>query len=116
MEILDRLQVWIVPYILGIGGLTELNAVAGIGIYNQLAVPLNNYTSPMTILVPKPGKGSITAQGLNSKPYNQLNVTLSGVYSVEENLDKKYVFAELPLVQALLEKEENQYIGNSTLS
>ena len=92
-------------------GLTELNAVAGIGIYNQLAVPLNNYTSPMTILVPKPGKGSITAQGLNSKPYNQLNVTLSGVYSVEENLDKKYVFAELPLVQALLEKEENQISG-----
>ncbi|WP_222982553.1 ABC transporter permease [Flagellimonas meishanensis] len=92
-------------------GVSELDAVTGIGIYNQLAVPLNNYRSPLTVLVPKPGKGSITGQGFNSKPYNQLSLTLSGVYSVEENLDKKYVFAQLPLVQALLEKDSLQVSG-----
>ncbi|MDC6365197.1 MULTISPECIES: ABC transporter permease [Flavobacteriaceae] len=89
-------------------GVNELNAVLGIGIYNQLAVPLNNYQSPLTVLVPKPGKGSITQQ---SKPYNQLNVSVSGVYSLEENLDKKYAFTELPLVQALLEKDSTQISG-----
>ncbi|NAY91709.1 FtsX-like permease family protein [Muricauda sp. JGD-17] len=92
-------------------GVSELNAVTGIGIYNQLAVPLNNFRSPLTILVPKPGKGSLTNQGFNAKPYNQLNVSISGVYSVEENLDKKYVFVQLPLVQALLEKDSAQISG-----
>ncbi|RDY59780.1 ABC transporter permease [Flagellimonas nanhaiensis] len=92
-------------------GVEEPNTVLGIGIYNQLEVPLNNYQKPMTILVPKPGKGSITQQGFNSKPYNQLSVSVSGVYAVEENLDKKYAFAQLPLVQALLEKDSTQISG-----
>jgi lipoprotein-releasing system permease protein len=36
---------------------------------------------------------------------------LSGVYAIEENLDKKYVFADLPLVQALLEKDAGEISG-----
>lgn len=92
-------------------GVTEYNGVIGIGIYNQLGVPLDNYQNPMTLLVPKPGKGSISQQSLNSKPYNQLPIVVSGVYAVEENLDKKYVFAQLPLVQALLEKDSTQVSG-----
>ncbi len=93
-------------------GVMEYNGVAGIGIYNQLNVPIDNYQNPMTILVPKPGKGSFSPQGLNApKPYNELPIVLSGVYSIEENLDKKYVFAQLPLVQALLEKDSTQVSG-----
>jgi len=89
-------------------GVSEYNGVIGRGVYNQLGVPIDNYQTPMTVLVPKPGKGSIS---LNSKPYNQLPLVVSGVYSVEENLDKKYVFAQLPLVQALLEKDNTQVSG-----
>ncbi|MEM9649642.1 MAG: FtsX-like permease family protein [Bacteroidota bacterium] len=95
----------------GSWGVTEYNGVMGIGIYNTLGVPLDNYQTPMIILVPKPGKGSITQQGLNAKPYNELPLVVSGVYAVEENLDKKYVFAKLPLVQALLEKDSTQVSG-----
>jgi lipoprotein-releasing system permease protein len=92
-------------------GVTEYNGVMGIGIYNLLGVPLDNYRTPMTVLVPKPGKGSLSQQGLNTKPYNELPLVVSGVYAVEENLDKKYVFAQLPLVQALLEKDSTQVSG-----
>ncbi|MCL6266591.1 ABC transporter permease [Flagellimonas myxillae] len=92
-------------------GVMEFNGVVGIGIYNLLGVPLDNYQNPMTLLVPKPGKGSITPQGLNTKPYNEMPIYVSGVYAVEENLDKKYVFAQLPLVQSLLEKDSTQISG-----
>ncbi len=90
----------------------EYNGVMGIGIYNQLGVPIDNYRNPMTVLVPKPGKGSFSQQGFNApKPYNQLSLVLSGVYAVEENLDKKYVFAQLPLVQELLERDSTEISG-----
>ncbi|PRX56873.1 ABC transporter permease [Flagellimonas meridianipacifica] len=92
-------------------GVIEQNAVIGIGIYNLLGVPPDNYQSPMSVLVPKPGKGSISQQGLNAKPYNQLPLVVSGVYAVEENLDKKYVFTTLNLVQQLLEKDSTQISG-----
>ena len=92
-------------------GTMEYNGVIGIGIYNLIGVPTNNRT-PMMALVPKPGKGSFTQQGLvNSKPYNELPLVVSGVYAVEEGLDKKYVFAQLPLVQKLLEKDSTAVSG-----
>lgn len=92
-------------------GLPEHNGVIGIGIYNQLGVPVGNYQSPITVLVPKPGKGAFSQLGLQSKPYNTLPLVISGVYAVEETLDKKYVFASLPQVQALLEKDNTQISG-----
>ncbi|WP_318343101.1 ABC transporter permease [Flagellimonas baculiformis] len=92
-------------------GNMEYNGVIGIGIYNLLGVPTNNRT-PMMVLVPKPGKGSFTQQGLvSSKPYNELPLVVSGVYAVEEGLDKKYVFAQLPLIQKLLEKDSTMVSG-----
>ncbi|WP_108425086.1 ABC transporter permease [Flagellimonas amoyensis] len=92
-------------------GNMEYNGVIGIGIYNLLGVPMNNRT-PMMVLVPKPGKGSLAQQGLvNPKPYNEFPLVVSGVYAVEEGLDKKYVFAQLPLIQKLLEKDSTMVSG-----
>ena len=83
-------------------------AVTGVGIANVLGVSTNNYRSPLMVLAPKPGKGSIAQQ---SKPYNELNMILSDMYSIEENLDKKYVFTNLSMVQALLEKDSLEVSG-----
>ena len=91
-------------------GAMENNGVIGIGIYNMLGVPTNSRT-PMMVLTPKPGKGSFSGGGLNAKPYNELPVVVSGVYAVEEGLDKKYVFVKLPLVQELLEKDSGTVSG-----
>ena len=85
-------------------GVTEHNAVIGIGIYNTLGAPINNYRNPIMVLAPKPGKGSFSPQSLD-KPYNDLALVLSGVYAIEDNLDKKYIITQLDLVQDLLEKD-----------
>lgn len=88
--------------------INETKVVVGLGIARVLGLTTDNYRHPLVVLAPKPGKGSISQQ---AKPYNELGVILSGVYAVEDNLDKKYVMAYLPLVQALLEKNENLISG-----
>lgn len=96
--------------IFGNWGSDVYNGVIGIGIYNLLGVPMNNRTA-MEVLVPKPGEGSFSQQGLNAKPYDDLALVVSGVYAVEESLDKKYVFAQLPIVQELLQKDSTEVSG-----
>jgi len=81
--------------------------VAGIGLTNKLGLTINQHRNPLVVIAPKPGKGSIS----QSKPYNELPLVITGVYSVEETLDKKYVFTDLELVQALLEKDSTQVSG-----
>jgi len=86
-------------------------AVAGIGVANLLGLTLNDFNNPLVVLAPKPGEGSLGSGGLSAKPYNEFPLVLSGVFAVEEALDKSYVFAELQLVQALLEKDSNTVSG-----
>lgn len=87
--------------------------VTGIDIANLLGLSVQDYRSPLVVLAPKPGKGGMGTGGLGQKPYNQLSLVLSGVYQLEENLDKKYIFAELPLVQSLLERGHDEVSGVS---
>lgn len=86
--------------------INQQDAVAGIGVANSLGTTVNQYRSPIVIMALKPGKGSITFQDIKTKP-----LVLSGVYGIEENLDKKYVFADLPSVQKLLDKDSNSISG-----
>lgn len=87
----------------------EKRGVAGIGIMRLLNLTVNQFRDPLIILVPKPGKGSFSSQGGNL--YNQLPMVIGGVYSVEENLDKKYIFTDLHTVQELLQKDSTQVSG-----
>jgi lipoprotein-releasing system permease protein len=89
----------------------DQQAVAGLGIASLLGLTINDYQDPLKILAPKPGKGSLSQQGLGGKPYNEMPVVMSGVYALEENLDKKYVFTELALAQVILEKDNTQISG-----
>ncbi|MFS4415515.1 FtsX-like permease family protein [Maribacter sp. 2307ULW6-5] len=93
---------------LGDWTINEQQVVAGIGITNILGVTLNQFRSPLQIYAFKPGKGSISQQGVASL-YNQKPMVIGGVYAIEADLDNKYVFGSLPLVQALLEKEAHQF-------
>ncbi|WP_350286710.1 FtsX-like permease family protein [uncultured Croceitalea sp.] len=96
----------------GSWGVNETNALAGIGIVNLLGITVNNYQNPLNVITLKPGKGSLTADAMRSNSfYNQMPLFVSGVYRIEDNLDKKYIFAQLPLVQAFLEKDSLQVSG-----
>jgi len=88
--------------------INELQGVAGIQISRLLGLTTNEYRSPLQILAPKPGKGSISQQ---TKPYNDMPLVLSGFYAVEENLDQKYVFAHLSIVQDFLQKDSTKISG-----
>jgi lipoprotein-releasing system permease protein len=96
---------------LGQFDLSMQQTVAGIGIASLLNLSLNDFRSPLAVLAPKPGNKGGMPQGFSEQPYNQLNVVMSGIYQVEEALDKKYVFTELPVVQSLLERDSTQISG-----
>ncbi len=97
-------------YFYGEWSINGLQAVAGQGVVNLLGLNINNFRSPLVVRVPKPGKG-LLGQRMLKDAYNEASLVISGIYQIEEELDRKYVFAELPLVQALLEKDSTQLSG-----
>ena len=85
--------------------LSEDYVVVGNIIAETLNLGLFTSTTPLQIIVPKAGKGSITS---SSSPYREENVLLSDYYQVTEDLDSKYVFATLSLAQRLTGVEANE--------
>jgi lipoprotein-releasing system permease protein len=73
--------------------------VVGAEISRKLALGLFDYNHQLEVYAPKPGKGSI------ENPEDAFNKALlfpSGVYSVNEEMDGKFVFCDLVLAQRLL--------------
>ncbi|MCM4167823.1 Lipoprotein-releasing system transmembrane protein LolE [Arenibacter antarcticus] len=97
-------------YFYGDWEINALQGVAGQGVANLLGLSINNFRSPLLIRVPKPGKGLLGQRQLKDS-YNEASLVISGIYQIEEELDRKYIFADLPLVQALLEKDSTQLSG-----
>ncbi|MEI6866715.1 ABC transporter permease [Flavicella sp.] len=80
-------------------------ALVGRGIANKLSIGILNYGDPLTILVPKPGKGYLTNP---SKAFHTSNVQAVGVFAISEELDQKFVFTPLHVSQKLLNYSKNQ--------
>lgn len=80
--------------------------VVGAGIYNRLSLGLYNMNEALQVFVPKVGKGMISSP---DDDFNKDQLMVVGVYSVNEDIDNKYVFCSLDLAQKLLEYEKNQY-------
>ena len=92
-------------------GVGENQGVIGMGIFQLLGGPMGSL-SPLSAITLKPGERSISSDVLQSNSfYNQMDLIVSGVYTVEDGLDKKYVFATLDRVQAFLEKDSTQFSG-----
>ena len=85
--------------------LSEDYVVVGNNIAETLNLGLFTSTTPLQIIVPKAGKGSITS---SSTPYREETVLLSDYYQVTEDLDSKYVFATLSLAQRLTGVQANE--------
>lgn len=93
----------------GVWSMDNQQGVAGDGIMRTLGLGIDG-RKPLKVLALKPGTGSLVQRSPNDM-YNVLPMTISGVYSVEASLDNKYVFLELKLAQALLEKDSTQVSG-----
>ncbi|MFI0492103.1 ABC transporter permease [Flavobacterium sp.] len=82
--------------------------VVGYGISEKFSMGLLDFNNSLEILVPKPGKGAIENP---EEAFNKMVVIPVGIYAISEDLDSKYVFADLGLAQELLEYKTNQISG-----
>jgi lipoprotein-releasing system permease protein len=79
--------------------------VVGYGIAQKFSLGLLDYNNAFEVFVPKPGKGAIENP---AQAFNKTDVFPVGIYAISEDLDSKYVFADLGLAQELLEYKTNQ--------
>jgi lipoprotein-releasing system permease protein len=80
--------------------------VVGAEISRKLALGLFDFNHPLEVFAPKPGKGSIENP---EDAFNSAQLFPSGVYSVNEELNGRYVFCDISLAQNLLGLASNQY-------
>jgi lipoprotein-releasing system permease protein len=82
-----------------------LQVVVGYGISQKLSMGLMDFNNAFQVFVPKAGKGEI-----NSPEDAFLTQTLVpiGTYAISDDIDLKYVFCDLPLLQEMLFLKANQ--------
>jgi lipoprotein-releasing system permease protein len=79
--------------------------VVGSQISMSLSIGTYDFLETLKMYVPKPGKGYIT----NPKTaFNQVSAQTIGIYRLTDDIDRKYVFANIGLAQDLLNYEKNQ--------
>ncbi|CAM3648171.1 lipoprotein releasing system transmembrane protein lolC [Flavobacterium saliperosum S13] len=79
--------------------------VVGYGIANKLSMGLFDFNNHLEVFVPKPGKGTIENP---NEAFNEAFLTPIGIYAINDDLDRKYVFTDLALAQELLQYQPNQ--------
>lgn len=82
--------------------------VVGYGIAQKFSMGLLDFNRQLEVLVPRPGKGAIENP---EQAFNKTDLIPVGIYAISEDLDSKYVFADLGLAQELLEYKTNQVSG-----
>lgn len=91
--------------VLGAWDVENPSVVMGATIFNNLGLGFTDGSSPLQMVVPKAGKGSITQE---AKPYREAFAIVGGVYQITEELDKKFVFTSLTQAQSLLGLQTGQ--------
>ena len=79
--------------------------VVGSRIASLLSLGAYDFTETLKVFVPKPGKGYITDP---KSAFKSVNTRPIGVYRLTDDLDKKYVYANLALTQFLLDYKPGQ--------
>ncbi len=79
--------------------------VSGWGISNNLSFGVFDFMKPLTLYVPKPGKGQISS--LNSA-YSSTVVTNVGLFNINEELNNEYLFSDITMARELLGYKSNQ--------
>ncbi len=79
--------------------------VPGANISLKLGLGLFDYNNALEAYVPKPGKGNIE---IPEEAFNKTLLFPSGIYSINEELDGKYVFCSIELARNFLGLKNNQ--------
>ena len=79
--------------------------VVGYGISQKLSLGLFDFNNDFEVYVPRKGKAIIESE---AEAFNKSVLIPVGIYAISEDLDGKYVFADLTLAQDLLEFKHNE--------
>ncbi len=79
--------------------------VVGYGITEKLSLGLFDFNNDFEVYVPRKGKAVIESE---AEAFNKSVLIPVGIYDISEDLNSKYVFADLRLAQDLLEYKRNQ--------
>ncbi|MFH6997943.1 ABC transporter permease [Flavobacterium sp. FlaQc-57] len=82
--------------------------IVGYGIARDFSMGILDFENPLQVFAPKPGTGAIENP---DQAFNKVDVLPVGIYSISEDIDSKYVFADLGLAQELLMYKPNQISG-----
>jgi len=82
--------------------------VVGYGITQKLSLGLFDFNNAFEVYVPRKGKAIIESE---AEAFNKSVLIPVGIYAISEDLDSKYVFADLTLAQDLLEYKRNEISG-----
>ncbi|WP_295179501.1 FtsX-like permease family protein [uncultured Christiangramia sp.] len=89
---------------------SEPQVVIGNGLSRLLDIGTFNYQNLLKIMVPKPGKGQVTMTNIQNA-FSTRQTIVSGVYSVNEELDSKYVFTNINFARDLLSMQPDEVTG-----
>ncbi len=86
----------------------EYQVVLGNQIARILGTGINDPTGVITFMVPKPGKGQISSLSGNDA-FRTTNAMATGFYRISEELDGKYMYADLNFTKSYLSFDENEF-------
>ncbi|PZD79157.1 ABC transporter permease [Mesonia sp. K7] len=86
----------------------ENQTVIGYGVSRKLSLGVAGYGDVLKVMVPKPGKGQITDV---NNAFNSQNALVTGIFSVNEEINEKYIFTPKAFARSLLNYKENQISG-----
>jgi lipoprotein-releasing system permease protein len=79
--------------------------VVGFGISQKISLGIFDFNNPFEVFAPKPGKGTIENP---DDAFVKIGLNPVGIYAVSEDLDSKYVFADIDVARELLGFQPNQ--------
>ena len=82
------------------------DVVAGWGISNNLSFGVFDFLKPLSLYVPKPGKGQFSSL---KGAYNSIYVNNVGLFDINEELNNEYIFSNIDTARSLLNYNRSQY-------
>jgi lipoprotein-releasing system permease protein len=79
--------------------------IVGAGISKKLALGIFDFNNALEVFLPKPGKGLIEDP---NEAFNTQRLIPRNIYFVSEEIDEKYIIADIKLAQELLNYQPNQ--------
>jgi lipoprotein-releasing system permease protein len=79
-------------------------AIIGAGIMRKLSIGLLDFENRLEVVAPKPKKGAISSED----DFKRASLIPVGVYSLNDEIDNKYVFCDIEIAKELLGFKKNQ--------